>query len=382
MQRVVMSFLQTTGARPESAGASIALTETSATIHPTESAGFRGKRGRWLSVVMPIYNGERYLSAALQSIASQGDAVSGIEVIAVDDGSTDRSMEILADFSHRLPIRLIRPGRQGNWVKATNIGLEAAAGEWCCFLHQDDLWLPGRVADMRRAIDEQPDAAMAVHPSYFIDENGRRVGQWRMPLSGQTRLMPGRELWERLLVQNSLAINAPVFRRSRVLETGGMDENLSYTADWDLWLRLAKDGPVAVCPSALGCFRIHAQAQTAGMPPATMRWQLQAVFDRHRVGSEIWPPAASSVESLGRYSIALNLALAGWFHGEALGCGPLLAGWLRLGPVGWRRFLRDSRIVDRVAARLRARLASRGAIERDRPAATSTDGNSGDSGRG
>ena len=332
----------------------------------------------WLSVVMPIYNGERHLPAALESIAVQGAAVAGIEIVAVDDGSTDRSVAILEDFSRDLPLRVIRAGRQGNWVKATNIGLEAARCEWCCFLHQDDLWLPGRVAEMRRTVDDHPEIAMAVHPSLFIDDRGRRVGRWRTPFGSRARLVPPREALERLLVQNSLAINAPVFRRGRVLETGGMDEDLSYTADWDLWLRLAKDGPLAVCRPALGCFRIHALAQTARMPPAAMRRQLETVFDRHKQGGGSWPPASAAVEALGRYSIALNVELAGWFHGERPRWGALIAGWLKLGPVGWWRFPRDSRIVDRVGARLRARLSATG---RDPPAATSTGGSSGDSGR-
>jgi hypothetical protein len=231
---------------------------------------------------------------------------------------------------------------------------------------------------MQRVIDAHPEITMAVHPSLFIDDRGRRVGRWRTPFGGRMRLVPPREVWERLLVQNSLAVNAPVFRRGRVLETGGMDEDLSYTADWDLWLRLAKDGSLAVCRPALGCFRIHALAQTAGMPPAEMRRQLETVFDRHRLGTGSWPPASAAVEARGRYSIALNLAFAGWFHSERPHCGALVAGWLKLGPLGWWRFLRDSRIVDRVGARLRARLTAKG---RDRPAATSTDGNNGDSGR-
>ena len=109
----------------------------------------------WLSVVMPVYNGERHLPAALESIDAQGAAVAGIEIVAVDDGSTDRSVAILEVFSRELPLRVIRAGRQGNWVKATNIGLEAARGAWCCFLHQDDLWLPGRLAEMQRALYSQ-----------------------------------------------------------------------------------------------------------------------------------------------------------------------------------------------------------------------------------
>lgn len=335
----------------------------------------------WLSVVMPVYNGERYLEAALESVVAQGDAVRGIEIIAVDDGSTDRSGAILDDFSPRLPLRVIRPGRLGNWVAATNRGLAECRAEWCCFLHQDDRWLPGRLTAVSRAITIHPHASLVVNPSWFIDSRGKRVGQWRTPFGSREGLVEGRDLWERLLVQNSLAIHAPVFRTAQVLEMGGLDEALTYTADWDLWLRLAEHGPAAHCGIPLGEFRIHGEAQTTACQPETMRRELETVFDRHRLGHGGWPRASGTVEAAGRYSIDVNVALAGWFHGKRLPLFRLMGAGLRLGPAGWRRYLRDSRIIDRVGARLRARLASRRATEKDQPAATSTGGSSVDSGR-
>jgi hypothetical protein len=116
--------------------------------------------------------------------------------------------------------------------------------------------------------------------------------------------------------------------------------------------------------------------------PETMRRELEKVFDQHRLGHGGWPRASGPVEAAGRYSIEVNVALAGWFHGGRPPWLRLIADWLRLGPAGWRRYLRDSRIIDRVGARLRARLASRRATARDQPAATSTDGSSVGSVRG
>jgi hypothetical protein len=348
-----------------------------ATSHVAEAA-----EPPWLGVVMPIYNGERYLPEALESIAAQGDGVHGIEIIAVDDGSSDRSGVILEDYARRLPLRVVRPGRLGNWVAATNLGLAECRAAWCSFLHQDDLWLPGRLAVVKRAIAAHPHVSLVVHPSWFIDERGRRVGRWRTPFGSREGLVDGRDLWERLLVQNSLAINAPVFRTARVLELSGLDESLIFTADWDLWLRLAADGEAFHHGAPLGAFRIHGGSQTAAYPPGAMRHQMETVFDRNRAGHHGWPCASAAVTAAGRHSIDMNTAIAGWLHGTRPSFGRLAADWLRLGPAGWRRYLRDSRIIDRVGARLRARLASRAARERDQPAATSTDGSSASSGRG
>jgi hypothetical protein len=354
---------------------------------PVISPSYRAAEVPWLSVVMPVYNGEQYLAAALESVVAQGTEVRGIEVIAVDDGSSDRTAAILEEFGSRLPLRIVRPGRIGNWAAATNRGLAECRAHWCCFLHQDDMWLPGRLAVVKRAIIVHADASLVVHPSWFIEASGQRVGQWRTPFGARNGLVDPRDLWERLLVQNSLAINAPVFRTASAVESGGLDESLTYTADWDLWLRLAKRGPAAHCGRPLGAFRIHGAAQTAVYPPVAMRQELEKVFDRHRHGHEGWPQANARVVAVGRHSIDVNVALAGWFHGSRPPVFRLLDGMARLGLAGWRRYLSDSRIIDRVAARLRARLASRSgrkrsARETDRPAATSTDGSSENTVRG
>jgi len=92
----------------------------------------------WLSVIMPVHNGERYLAEALRSVRAEG--TDGYEVIAVDDGSSDSTSDILTEWEQLLPLRRLARRGGGNWVAATNAGLREARGEYVCFLHQDDLW--------------------------------------------------------------------------------------------------------------------------------------------------------------------------------------------------------------------------------------------------
>src|SRR5919109_258307 len=134
----------------------------------------------WLSVVIPTYNGSSYLSQALESIILQGDQ--DVEVLAVDDGSTDDTVSILQSYSHRLPMKVVEQQRVGNWVAATNRGLEMATGEYVCLLHQDDVWMPDRLGSIRRHLEDAAPSALLIHPVWYVDSEGKSVGRWRCPL--------------------------------------------------------------------------------------------------------------------------------------------------------------------------------------------------------
>ena len=165
---------------------------------------------------MPVYNGENYLRCALNSIFEQASKTD-FEVIAVDDGSTDSSLSILEDFQQRLPLRIDRLSRVGNWVKVTNHALSVATGHYVCFLHQDDLWLEDRLLTVRNITSAWPTADLILQPTRFVDRRGRFVGLWRCPLP-KDRLLSSSRVLEQLTVQNFVAIVAPVFRREAALE--------------------------------------------------------------------------------------------------------------------------------------------------------------------
>ena len=299
---------------------------------------------------MPTYNGEEFVAAALQSVRRQQR--DGIEVVVVDDGSTDRTLEIVRSFASELPLRLVTPGRMGNWVAATNIGLREASGEWACFLHQDDLWLPGRLARLWSEM-ESAAGSLIVHNASYVGPAGQDLGSWTCPFTSGS-IAPALFV-ERLLVQNFLAIPSPLFRRSALIGTGGLNEALWFSADWDAWLRLAALGPVRLIAEQFCAFRIHPASQTAARRVQPNEWeeQLSTVLVEHLKTWPVTGGARRSVERVARASIAVNAALSAASRGEPVHYGRVLLQLLALGPVGWRRYLRDSRIVQRVTSRLK-----------------------------
>lgn len=307
----------------------------------------------WLSVIMPTFNGARWVTAALESVRRQ--AADGMEVLIVDDGSTDATLDLVRAFEPSLPLRRVPHAPGGNWVRATNAGLRAARGRYACLLHQDDLWLPGRVDAIRRALaDGGPEVRLLVHPARFVGPAGEGLGPWRCPLDAG--LVHPEEFVEHLLVQNFIAIPSPVFDTTLALRSGGLDESLWYTADWDLWLRLGSTGPVRVLDEPLAAFRVHPESQTSARPTTFEERLLQmtAVLERHL---ERWPVQGRrrrQVRHAAELSARVNAALAAAAqHQEGEGAARLLVDFLALGPAGWRRYLRDSRIVERVVPRVR-----------------------------
>ena len=328
-----------------------------------------------LSVVMPTYNGEKFIAAALKSVHDQEE--DGIELIVVDDGSSDRTLDIVRDFANTLPIRLITPGRLGNWIAATNLGLREAQGEWACFLHQDDLWLPGRIARLRGEMPKT-EGALILHNALFVGPDGRELGSWTCPLTGGA-IMPNHFI-ERLLVQNFIAIPSPVFRRNAALDSGGLNENLWFSADWDLWLRLGAIGSVRFLDEKLAAFRVHPESQTAArkVNPGEWEQQLTVVLARHLQDWGASEKRKQFVRQVAIVSIAVNSALSAASRGEPLRPWPTLLKLLALGPSGWHSYLRDSRIVQRVRPRIKMQLARRNAnVESRSLLAVESDGGSG-----
>lgn len=311
-------------------------------------------REPWLSVIVPTYDGEAFIADALESV--RAEAAEGVEVIVVDDGSRDRTLEIVRGFEGTLNLRVVPHAPARNWVATSNVGLRAAAGRYACFLHQDDRWLPGRARELQRALARHPLAHLMFHPAVFLDPDGRRAGRWGCPLRAGP--VTGDELMTHLLVQNFIAVSSPIFDRRRALQTGGLDESLWYTADWDLWLRLGADGAVYVDRPLAG-FRLHAGSQTIARARTDSEFlaQMTTVLERHLAAWGGAGPSRARVARLARFSAKVNVALSAMARGgDSRGIRTLLWEFLALGPRGWLGYLRDSRLVERVVPRFRLRL--------------------------
>jgi len=308
--------------------------------------------GSWITVIMPSYRGEHWIDASLSSLVRE--AAEGIEVLVIDGGPTAIARDIAQSYSDRLRIRVFERCDLRSWQSKTNFGVEMAGSTHICWLGVDDLWLPGRAEAIRSWVEAAPDVPLHLAPSAIIDKRGRKLGVWRCPLPRNVEL-PSSLVIERLLVQNFVAAPAPVFRRDAWRACGGLDENLWYTADWDIWLKLAACGPVYYHNGLTVGFRIHQGSLTvAGShDTAGFKQQMQTVLDRHltKIGGR-----SKAIERAARASIAVNTALSSASAGNITDLWRAAFEVARLGPVGISRYLRDSRIVERVAPRVRAKL--------------------------
>ncbi|MCR4412771.1 MAG: glycosyltransferase [Thermoguttaceae bacterium] len=313
----------------------------------------------WLSVIMPTYNGAAHLEAALGSLAAQQEH--DFEVIAVDDGSTDRTREILEAFSRRMPMRIVAREHTGNWVAGTNCGMSLARGRYLSWLHQDDAWAADRLAQVRRVTAQWPEALLVFHPVWYIDAAGRRVGRWRCPLPAATSPVPRERLIERLVVQNFIAASAVVFQAAALARLGALDERLWYLADWDFWLRLAREGAVAHHPAFLASFRLHSGSQTVVRSAEVddIMEQHRIVFARHLAVLGRNSPRARRIAQVARFSAEVSVELRRTVTHGKVDWLRLARDFLRLGPAGWLVFFRDSRIMERSVARIRAGLCRR-----------------------
>jgi glycosyltransferase involved in cell wall biosynthesis len=309
----------------------------------------------WLTAIIPSHNGERWLAATLQSIVDQREK--GIETVLVDSSNNSTSLAIADSFSDKLKIRTFPRPDLLSWMAKTNFGVEQASSNRICMLHQDDLWLPNRSAELRRWLQSRPDGVMQLHSCYIIDEGGRRLGLWRCPLPAGDAPVPTKLWYQRLLVQNFVGIPTPTIRRDAYLGVGGLDESLWYTADWDLYLKLASTGDIYYHANPLACFRVHKNSLTVlgSRNGVDFKAQHSIVVDRYsnRVNSEI----REETLRLARVSIEVNTALAAAIAGNFAAIGKAIYATLSLGPRGMRQYLFCSRIVDRVIPRLRALVA-------------------------
>lgn len=311
-------------------------------------------RDAWLSVLMPLHEGERDLPATLASLARED--LSGVEIFALDSSPTDRLRALLEQHSPPLPFVYLHVPELRSWTAKTNLAAMHASGKYLCMLHQDDLWLPGRIAALRRTIAEYPRAVLLLNPSTIVDRDGRDLGTWRCPLPAG-REIEGSDMAGSLLIQNYVAIPAPVIRRDAWAAVRGLDEALWYTADWDLYLKLARFGSAVYQPTATTAFRIHGQSLTVtgSADLADFADQMSRVIERH---IDLAPMGQRETIARSAFaSSAINCALAQALIGNMRPLPSAIVSLVRLGPRQVVRYVHCSRIVERVIPRLRARLA-------------------------
>jgi glycosyltransferase involved in cell wall biosynthesis len=248
-----------------------------------------------VSVVIPNYNCARFLPAAIDSAFAQ--TYTNVEVLVVDDGSSDESLRVLEPYRDR--VRLLRQKNQGVSA-ARNHGIRESRGELIAFLDADDLWHPEKLARQVRAFDN-PSVGLVYCAVEYIDEAGASLGTNHTGRSG-------RVLRSIALLQGTVVLaggSTAVVRRECFDRVGGFDLEMSTAADWDMWRRVACHYEIDVIREPLMKYRLR---------PSSMHRNI-AVFEHdmlHGFASMFADPDAREVHGLRRRAYAtLFLMLSG-----------------------------------------------------------------------
>jgi glycosyltransferase involved in cell wall biosynthesis len=221
-----------------------------------------------VTVVIPCFNQGRFLATAIRSVQRQ--SYKPLEIIVVDDGSSDDTAEVATAAA----TKLIRQPNLGVGA-ARNTGLKAATGEFVIFLDADDELLPDAIESGVAFLGARPQTSAVMRQCHSMDINGRT-------LPSEQPVVDTSDLYREWLSHNfAWTPGVAVFRRRAVLEIGGFPTDVNAAADYAVYLQLARRGGVAFDPRPVLRYRQHEGAMS-GDPVLMLRATLE-VLERERV---------------------------------------------------------------------------------------------------
>ena len=249
-----------------------------------------------VSVIIPAYNGDRYIEAAIAGVLSQ--TYTDYEIIVVDDGSTDLTPQIVGQYGDR--IRYFSQANQGV-AASRNLGLAKARGEYIAFLDQDDVFLPHKLASQVNLLDRYSSLGIANSGWQIVDRDGifqSAVEPWQQIPDLNTA---------NLIIWKPVFLGAMLFKRSWLEQTEGFDPSLEQTPDVDLVIRLAGMGCKADWVEETTVkYRQH--AANASKNTLLQSQELDSILERFFARSDL-PPEIKKLEADSRYQ---SLVWSAW----------------------------------------------------------------------
>jgi len=260
-----------------------------------------------VSLIIATFNHARFLGAAIDSALAQ--TLGAVDVIVVDDGSTDDTPSVLARYAGR--VRVLRQPNRG-LAAARNAGLAAARGTYVAFLDADDVMAPTKLAAQLEMLERSPtigwtycDVLIETVATRTTVTASERFGYGARALDGW--------LFPELIHGNFIPAIAPMIRRTALDAAGGFDERLTALEDWDMWLRLSLIVEARYTPAVLVTYRIR----PGGMSEDRAR------MDRNRfcVLDKINRTRPVALESLGDVGRRIIADTHNWLGKEAYASG-------------------------------------------------------------
>ena len=225
-----------------------------------------------VSVIIPCYNAAPYILATIESVLAQD--LPGMEVIVVDDGSSDGSVALVRAA---YPQVRVEPQANAGVATARNTGLRLARGEWIAFVDADDIWLPGKLAAQLQLMQSVPGCRMsytAWHVWPCTDARPAAVLLAELAAqAGDQGRWDGASGWiyPQLLLDCAVWTSTVMAQRSLLEETGGFDTGLRIGEDYDLWLRASRLTPILRVARPYALYRMHPASITRALPAENYR---------------------------------------------------------------------------------------------------------------
>jgi len=201
-----------------------------------------------ISVIIPTYNGSKYIKPTIESALSQ--TVPAREIIVVDDGSTDNTETIVRSFGK--DITYIRQNNKGP-ASAYNAGIEASGGEFVALLEHDDIWMPDKNRQQLSVLQKDATIGMVYSPVELMEDDNPSKSS-----DIDHQAPPGEYKFMDFFIRNRvLNCSSVMIRKSLLKQTGLFRENLKLAFDYDLWLRIAMISRIICLDKPLAKYRIH-----------------------------------------------------------------------------------------------------------------------------
>lgn len=202
-----------------------------------------------ISIIIPVYNGKKFIAEAINSVLRQTHK--DYEIIVVDDGSTDDSGKVLEQFGDK--IRYFYQQNKGI-SSARNMAIKEAKGEYIALLDQDDVWYPRRLEKQIEVFKIKPDTGMVYSTCYCINEKNEIL--YKLPYNH--KLCSG-WVFKDLIFETFIPVPTVLIKKSVLDEVGFFNEKYSYAEESELFLRISRLYKIECIDEPLAAYRIHCQ---------------------------------------------------------------------------------------------------------------------------
>lgn len=218
-----------------------------------------------VSAIIASYNYAKFLDLRMRSLLNQTNK--DLEIIVIDDKSTDNSVAILEKYAGEKTVRLIKQEKNSGWISVSNLGCDLAEGEFIIFANCDDYCEPDQIEQLLTKIDQFPSVGLVYSKSQLVNENGVMLGNdfdcrsSRFKKLCNTDTFIDRMEMKKLLLHSCVIPNlsATLFRKDAFIKAGKFSKNYAVCSDWDLFFNLADFSDFYYVASAYNSFRSHQQ---------------------------------------------------------------------------------------------------------------------------